>query len=170
MLNDVKIQSNNYIIIESDNCSSQYKSCNHFENMQWLSNKFGVAVLRVFGVAKHGKGEVDHVGGLAKTTIRQKIGTGEHFQNAATMVEYFQDKSNLVYKVREVNISELDEARFEASKKGFITINGSSLFQVIVFTPHSHTIKAAPRLCLCDSCKTEKAPAPFLKHMNLVYK
>ena len=71
--------------------------------MQWLSNKFGVAVLRVFGVAEHGKGEVDHVGGLAKTTIRQKIATGEHFQNTSTMVEYltdhFRDKSNLVYKV-----------------------------------------------------------------------
>ena len=35
------------------------------------------------------------------------------------------------------------------------TIDGSSLFQVMIFTPHSMHIKASPRLCLCEQCKVK---------------
>ena len=57
-------------IIESDNCSSQYKSAQHFDNIQNICNKIGVPIIRLFSVAGHGKGEVGHVGGLAKCSIR----------------------------------------------------------------------------------------------------
>ena len=49
-------------VIESDNCSSQYKSAQHFDDLQYICNKIGVPIIRLFSVAGHGKGEVDQVG------------------------------------------------------------------------------------------------------------
>ena len=46
------------IIIESDNCTSQYKSAQHFHDLQKISNQFDKTVVRIYGVAGHGKGEV----------------------------------------------------------------------------------------------------------------
>lgn len=40
MLKEVTINTATTIIIESDNCSSQYKSCAHFADNQQLSNKY----------------------------------------------------------------------------------------------------------------------------------
>lgn len=54
------------ILIESDNCSSQYKSTEHFADLQDLANQYQRTVIRVYGIAGHGKGEVDHVGGVGK--------------------------------------------------------------------------------------------------------
>ena len=54
-----------YIVIESDNCTSQYKSTAHFHSIQQISNDNNVKIVRVFSIAEHGKGEVDHVGGVA---------------------------------------------------------------------------------------------------------
>ena len=56
-------------LIESDNCTSQYKSAENFSDLQDLCNSLKIVVVRAFGVAAHGKGEVDHVGGLAKVAI-----------------------------------------------------------------------------------------------------
>ena len=72
MLREVEIQADEYIVIESDNCSSQYKSSAHFHGMQLLTNNWNVNIIRVYGIAEHGKGEVDHVGGLAKTVVRRR--------------------------------------------------------------------------------------------------
>ena len=76
-----------YIVIESDNCIYQYKSSAHFHDMQMLANKFQVNVIRIFSIAEHGKGEVDHVGGLAKTTLRRAVAAGEFFNDVGEMVE-----------------------------------------------------------------------------------
>ena len=51
-------------IIESDNCSSQYKSAQHFDNIQNIYNKTSVSIIFLFSVTGQGKGEVDHVGEL----------------------------------------------------------------------------------------------------------
>ena len=52
------INSYNAIIIESDNCSGQYKSAQHFLDMQVLSNRLNKPIIRIYGIAGHGKGEV----------------------------------------------------------------------------------------------------------------
>ena len=57
------------IVIESDNCLSQYKSAAHFQGIQDLSNKYESTVICVHSVREHGKGEVDHVGGIVETAI-----------------------------------------------------------------------------------------------------
>ena len=57
-------------IIESDNCNAQYKSAQHFETIHCLSTTFKIPIVRIFSITGHGKGEADHVGGLAKCAIR----------------------------------------------------------------------------------------------------
>ena len=54
--------------------------------MQTLANKFQVNVIRIFSIAKHGKSEVDHVSGLAKTTLRRAIAAGKFFNDVGEMV------------------------------------------------------------------------------------
>ena len=75
-------------LIESDNCTSQYKSAENFSDLHDLCNSLKIVVVRAFGVAAHGKGEVDHVGGLAKVAIRRQIAEGDFFANAEDMVDF----------------------------------------------------------------------------------
>ena len=55
----------------------------------------------------------------------------------------------------------------------FTTIDGSSIFRVIIFEPFSTTIKAAPRLCACPmclenfgSCDLFKTYEPIVHHLK----
>lgn len=59
-----------FIIIESDNCSNQYKSAAHFNSIQNITDKHQCNVLQLFDIAQHRKGKENHVGGVAKTAIR----------------------------------------------------------------------------------------------------
>ena len=49
----------------------------------------------------------------------------------------------------------------------FKTVDGSSLFQVKVFTPNQQTTKAANRLCLCDICKQDYGSGALFKSYDL---
>ena len=69
MINNAKASDHSKIITESDNCKVQYKSSAHFWLIQELVNNYGVPFIFVFSIVEYGKGKVDHVGGLAKTTI-----------------------------------------------------------------------------------------------------
>ena len=80
-----------FIVIESDNCSYQYRSSAHFHGMQTLANKFKVNVICIFSIAEHGKGEVDHVDDLAKTTLWRAIAAGAFFNDVGEMVEYLDE-------------------------------------------------------------------------------
>ena len=66
MLEESDFKAEQTLLVESDNCSSQYKSTEHFVSLMSISKDFNVKVIRLYGVAGHGKGEVDHVGGLTK--------------------------------------------------------------------------------------------------------
>ena len=78
----------------------------HFESIQRLSDKYDIKIIRLFGIPEHGKGEVDHVGGIAKTGIRREIATGAFFGKATSMVELLQDKCfshiNPTYIIKEI--------------------------------------------------------------------
>ena len=54
-------------IVESDNCSCQYKSAKHFEDLQEICDGIGIPLVRLFSMAGHSKGKVDHVGGIYPT-------------------------------------------------------------------------------------------------------
>ena len=70
--------------------------------------------LSVFGISEHGKGEVDHVGSIAKDTTRKEIGGGHILQRSSEMVGFLQqkfaDKSFPEYMVREISEEELNKA------------------------------------------------------------
>ena len=90
MLEEVDINSETYL---SDNCSLQYKSSAHFSNIQEISNRYQCNIIRVFGIPEHGKGKViNHVGGIAKNSIRRAIAEDNFFENASTMVGYLKNK------------------------------------------------------------------------------
>ena len=72
-----------YTVIDSDNCSSQYKSGLHFYHLQ-ISNRYRTPILlRMYGIPGHGKGEVDHVGGTAKVAVCKMAASGMAFYNAS---------------------------------------------------------------------------------------
>ena len=156
MLNEADTKNASFGIIESDNCSSQYKSASHFSDIQEISNELNIPIIRVFGVAQHGKGEVDHVRGLAKVAIRREIAAGTFFANAADMVSFlnskFGDKVNPNYCIKEIDCHLLDTERTNARLHKYHTIKGSSSFQIILFTPNSTVLKAASRICICEKC------------------
>ena len=80
------------IVIESDNCSSQYKCTAHFFKLQSISNDWNATIIRCYCVAGHGKGGVDHVGGLTTVKIRREVATGYVLQTSSEMVEWLQIK------------------------------------------------------------------------------
>jgi hypothetical protein len=160
----------NIIIIESDN-AVQYKYTQHFHEIQKLSNRMNKTIIRVYGIAQHGKGEVDHVGGIAKNTLRKAIAERKVFQNVEQMCEYLQtkfaDNTHPKYHVDVINEEELQEARLEASKHLYGRIVGASTFQVIVFTPNSTTMKTAPRICICEVCKANYGSCELFNEVEL---
>lgn len=75
------------ILVQSDSCKSQYKSAKHFHHLQMLADKKEKQVLRVWTIAGHGRGEVDHVGGVAKIPITNDY----FFDKTSEMVSYWSD-------------------------------------------------------------------------------
>ena len=78
------------ILIESDN-AVQYKYIQHFHEIQKTSNRVNKPIIRIYGIAQHGKGEVDHVGGIAKNVLRTAIAEGHFFQNVGQMADYLHN-------------------------------------------------------------------------------
>ena len=82
MLNTVETKPSTTTIIENDNCSQQDNSCVHFESIQCMAKDYEFKILCVFGIPEHGKEEVDHVGGVAKTTVQCETAAGEFYSDA----------------------------------------------------------------------------------------
>jgi hypothetical protein len=156
MIEECELQPEQTLVIESDNCSSQYKSCAHFDGLIKLATQHNIRIIRVYGVAGHGKGEVDHVGGLAKVAIRRETAAGQTLQNAEEMVECLIEKFGSseypMYYFKEIKTTDLDEARERSQRTVYHTVDGSSKFQVLVVDPGSNSIKAANRICTCQKC------------------
>ena len=97
------------ILFKSDNCFNQYKCAQHFYHLQSISNKFNKNRIHVYGVAGHGKGEEDHVDGLAKVIIHQQVAAGDVFLSSSMKVDYldakFKDITNPEYIVKEIDSS-----------------------------------------------------------------
>ena len=106
MVSTIEVPEGVPMVIESDNCSSQYKSCQHFYHLQSLANQLNCDIVRMYGVAGHGKGEVDHVGGIAKVAVRKEICGGEVFQTSQQIVAFlepkFRDKECPRYHIVEI--------------------------------------------------------------------
>ena len=171
MLTSTDIENSDTMIIESDNCLQQYKSATHFGILQEICNKYVKKIIRVYSIAEHRKGEVDHVGGLAKTAVRRAVSSFSTFSNASDVVDFLIDKFGEIehpkYVIKEIDYKTTDSHRDNGKFKSFHTIDGSNAFQVMVFQPGSNTVKAANRLCLCDVCNTEYGSCPLFNSYHL---
>ena len=103
------------IVIESDNCSLQCKSAEHFHDLQSIADSMNKKIIRIYGIAGHGKEEVDHVGGIAKIAIRREIANGALLAHAEEMVAFlekkFQDNSEPKYVIEQIQEKKLEMAR-----------------------------------------------------------
>ena len=149
----------NVMLIESDNCSGQYKSAEHFYDLQNLCNRENKILIRFYGVEGHGKGEVDHVGGVAKVSAQDQMTWGTIFDNAAQIVTYlikqFSTHESPEYHIKKITVDEFKKEREARRKKVFKTIDGSASWYVMVFKPGQSHFLASPRLCICEQCIVE---------------
>ena len=144
-IRNADLTSTSTVLIQSDNCSSQYKSAHHFSHLQKLANSQQKEVLHLWSIAGHGKDEVDHTGGVAKIAIKRAISNDFFFENSSDMVQYLSEKfsNNLLYRFQEVDVKALEEETAEDSLKIYDTGDGSIMFQVAVFTPNSEIFKSS---------------------------
>ena len=152
MLNNVNL-TNKKIIIECNNCSSQYKSVKQLYDLQKLTNTYQTQVIWVFGVAGHGKGEVDHVGGTSKVAVRWEITAGKVLLDCDDILDFLKDKLSQISKhiFNEITEQTLDVERAQANWYKYYTITGSSKFHVMIFT----SFKASNIICVCSICQLE---------------
>ena len=127
--------------------------------MQMLANKFQVNVIRIFSIAEHGKGEVGHVGGLAKTTVRRAVAAGEFFNDVGEMVENLDETlhsaEHLQYILKESDEKDLESEKAASRLKFFPSMDSSNKFHVMLFEPNSTSFVAANCICICDTWKTQ---------------
>lgn len=129
------------LIIESDNCKAQYKSAEHFFHQQQLSNEYKRQVVRIYGVTGHGKGEIDHVRGIAKVAVRQEIANGSFYQNAGEVVVFCSkslSQANMLYDIKEIGNEALEPYKKISSSNDFS-------FHLCIFCPFSVTFFAPDR-------------------------
>ena len=69
MLSGEEIVPGSTFIITGENCCSQYKSAKTFYHLNNICNKYNINIIGIYGVAGHGKNEVDTVGGVSKIAI-----------------------------------------------------------------------------------------------------
>ena len=136
------------IVTESDNCSSQYKSVENFHDLQSTADSRNKKIICVYGIASHGKGEVDHVGRIAKIAIQREIANGALLADAEETVAFlekkFQDNSEPKYLMEQIHEKELEMAPAKARCYEVQTIKGSSSFQVLVIPQEKKSFLAAP--------------------------
>ena len=173
MLAEEDVSCADYIVIDSDNCSAQYKPGLHFYHLQEISNQYSTPVIRMHGIPGHGKGEVDHVGGTAKVTVRKMAVSGMSFYNASGIVNAldnrYAESSSVNYRIKEITVEQLEKERKEAKSIIVSPTEGSSSFRAMVFKPGSEAFKASTRLCICEDCKVEYGLCSTFSEYSMVY-
>ena len=128
--------------------------------MNNISNEYNINIIRIYGVAGHGKNEVDTVGGVSKIAIRNAVSCGQAFFNATECVNYLQETFSAndypYYHFKLIVPKYLDTLRHEAKYVVCPTIKGSSKFQIIIFEANTDINKVAPYLCSCYECINTK--------------
>ena len=99
------------------------------------------------------------VGGVAKVAVHQEIACDNYFANAEEVVSFldgkFSEKEYPRYYVKEIASEDVEALRRSATHLVFKTVDGSSAFHIIIFTPGVTNFKAANCYCICPKCKME---------------
>ena len=168
MLAEENIENYDVIVIDSDNCASQYKSALSFYHLQEMSNVHNITIIRMYGVPGHSKGEVDHVGGTVKVMVRKMAASGNSFTCTTDIVQALHGRTNPCYATKEISEVVLEEAWKKGRSLKICSIEGSSNFHVVVFRPNSNVFQAASRLCVCDECNINYRSCSLFHEMNLL--
>ena len=86
------------------------------------------------------------------------------------LLEKFINHDNPRYIIKQIHCKQLEAIRVESRTHETETIDGSSRFHVMVFTPKETTIRAAPHLCLCDECGVSYGSCDLFQDYPLVVK
>ena len=152
MLSEEDVAAHDLIVVDSDNCTSQYKSVLDLHHYQMIANDYNKTLIKMYGVPSHGKGEVDHVGGTAKVVSRRLAATRVSFSGAndivAALREKFAEKTEPRYSIKEISEAELEKARRADNATIVNSVYGSSTFRVIIFKPPSDIFRDSSRLCV----------------------
>ena len=100
------------------------------------------------------KKKLDHVGAVAKISIRREIASSNPLQDAIDMIEFvktkFCDNTSPSYNVKEIDECKIEVLRAEMRLKKISSIKGSASFQVLRFKLICKVFSAAPYLCSYD--------------------
>ena len=80
---------------------------------------------------------------------------------------HLERKAMLSYTVDQITLEELQEVWLAPRRTSYGTIEGTQTFQVVVFNPRADKIKAAPRICLCATCKVKYGTCPLFKEYQI---
>ena len=101
-------------IIRSDN-ATHFKSAENFADLQEISNAIDKVVVRVYGQAGHGKGEIDSCGGHLKNPVRKGIANNVHIVNSDEAANYltshYEEKVNPSYSLSMIHPDVLQAER-----------------------------------------------------------
>ena len=168
MLAEEDVSGADYIVVDSDNCSPQYKSGLHFYHLQEISNRYSTPIIHIYGIPGHGKGEVDHVG----VTVHKMAASGHSFYNASDIVNALIDRyaeSSVKYHIKEITVMELEKERQAVKSIKVATIEGSSSFRAMLFEPGKTTFKALSRICICAVCELDYGLCASFHEYSLVH-
>ena len=124
-----------------------------------ITDIYNKSIIRIYGIPGHGKGEVDHVGGTAKVTIKRMASSGTAFPGADdiadSLIEKYGSSTSPKYVIKVIPEEELESRRKEAKSTQVATIEGSSTLRALVFKPKAPVFRGSTRFCICDRCKEE---------------
>ena len=107
------------------------------------------------------------LGGVVKIALRKAVANGEFFPSASSCVEFLQkrfgDHESPEYNIREIFPEQVQRERKSASRMKYHSIDGSSKFRVMVIEPNSNVAKAAPYICVCETCMLEYGSCSLFK-------
>ena len=128
-----QILSSGHIVIRSDNCSTQYKSCFTFAVMMQLAKKYGVTFTWFYGEPGHGRGLVDAMSSFGcKGPLKHAIITKDQWFSTAEemsdfLKKFFNGDSTKHYHV----IHEKDTAELRKAEKNEHKIAGSMKLHMV---------------------------------------
>ena len=130
ILDKIEVIAGDTIIMSSDNCTAQYKSSQHFNDLKTIANVYKINIIRIYGIPGHGKNEIDAVGGTQKIALWRGVAEGKFILSASSCVDYlnakFGDSESPEYDIKEIYPEELQRERKQASKINFKSLPGSS--------------------------------------------
>lgn len=150
-----------FLVLSSDNCASQYKCVAAFNRLlQWV-DEYDIEIIRHYGIAGHGKGEIDSCGGHVKEALRaSSLHVGDVFytaEEALSMIsrhfEMYPSKvTRKFYNVAKEDLEDLPQSKpgdFQLKK-----LPGSSLLHFMHFKKNK--IIVSQLACSCQNCLHRK--------------